>query len=101
MSVIGSHLSDIRSGCRHFAMVEATVASTIFDTDENSRVPVYELFVPGRVCLFGEHSDWVRYVLQCFVLISKHRPGGFGEAMATSVQDSPSCVGRTRGFSQK
>jgi galactokinase len=20
--------------------------------------PVYELFVPGRLCLFGEHSDW-------------------------------------------
>ena len=25
---------------------------------EDTKAKTFELFVPGRVCLFGEHSDW-------------------------------------------
>ena len=44
--------------------------------------PTIDLFVPGRLCLFGEHSDWA---------------GGSGASIATSCLVKLWSSGRRRG----
>ena len=49
-----SHRQPLRRGA---GMGHAVTPSEVDATDGADLGPV-ELFVPGRLCLFGEHSDW-------------------------------------------